>query len=142
MAKVVVGKYGAVTDEMKAKRRKGDIVGARQSVHDALAHWVSFFANNKKYETVGTVVLDENKSAPPALCEAALKKRPLKGGILDDIMRKGGALGSAFGGEKKPSAEAGSMPDFVKDAIRMKAAEGAGAADGANEAEDLVKDEL
>lgn len=63
--------------ELKAlkeqERRK-----AKKEVHDALKHWVDFFANSKKYTAVGTVKREagwDAKGDPPALCERAAKRR-------------------------------------------------------------------
>lgn len=87
LAKEAARKLGKVSEAEKAKRRVEDEVEAKQKVHDTLAHWIRFFENNAKYSTVGSVIYDhENSKAPPEICEAALKKRPVKGGKLDSLM--------------------------------------------------------
>ena len=90
LATEATAKFGKVSDKEKAKRLQGDAVEARQRVHDTLAHWVKFFENNSKYSVAGYVVYDkDNSENPPKLCEAALKKRPLKGGKLDSLLNVG-----------------------------------------------------
>lgn len=139
MAKVVLAKYGKVTEKDIAKRRITDKMEAEQSVRDSLAHWIDFFTKNQKYEAVGNVVFDNHKPDPPELCEAAMKKRPLKGGILEDVMKRGGAMGGNNDGEKKPPVAPGAMPQFVKDAMTKREV---ATEDHDNEEDDLVKDEL
>ena len=110
MADAALKRLGTVTDSQKAARRKEDEAEAKQKVHDTLAHWVAFFANNAKYEAVGAVVYDEDGTpAPPALCESAMKKRQIKGGLLDSLMDV-----SAMGRKNDPAAADKEMPDFVK----------------------------
>ncbi|KAF2485950.1 hypothetical protein BDY17DRAFT_290591 [Neohortaea acidophila] len=136
MAQAVMQKLGKISDKEIARRRKEDIVEAKQAVQERLDHWTAFFAKNDKYKTVGRVVLDTDKPEPPKICAAALKKRPLKGGKLDKIMKaKGGAAGLMGGkGGAKAGAEGGdaaNMPDFVKDKLK-----------GAESLDGEVKDEL
>jgi len=113
MAKQVVSKFGRVSKATIKERRVADREEAAQSVHAALEHWIKFFSNNSKYKVVGTVVHDSGKPEPPALCEAAFKKRPTKGGKLEGIMQGAAMPGMAGGGDKAKGA-AGAMPDFVK----------------------------
>lgn len=109
MADVALQRLGTVTDSQKAKRREDDEKEAKQKVHDTLAHWKDFFAKNGKYKAVGTVEYDEDGTPPPpAFCENALEKRPLKGGMLDAIMDL------ANMGRKADGSERQDMPDFVK----------------------------
>lgn len=105
MAKVMMGKFGQASEEEMAKRRADDLVEAQQRVHDQLAQWVKFFAGNEKYEVVGRVIRDKEKPKPPALCEEALKKRPLKGGLLDDVMKNGKFGGMPLGGKGSPKGK-------------------------------------
>lgn len=109
MAEKAVARLGTVSAEQKAARREHDRREAKQKVHDALAHWVGFFANNPKYEAVGKVVLDHGASpAPPKLCQAALEKRPLKGGLLDAMMDV------ARMGRRSDGKAERDMPDLIK----------------------------
>jgi predicted heme/steroid binding protein len=51
---------------------------AKQKVHDALKHWVDFFANSKKYHFVGYVKREEGwlkKMKRRKLCDQAAKGR-------------------------------------------------------------------
>lgn len=87
LAKTAVARLGQVSAEERAKRRKEDAKEAAQLAHEKLAHWVGFFANNPKYPAVGHVVHDlDSTPAPPALCDVAMQKRPIKGGRLDALM--------------------------------------------------------
>lgn len=109
LAEKALERLGRVTDEEKAKRREEDAEEARQKVHETLAKWVGFFANNAKYQVVRTVVLDEDATpAPPAICEKAMQRRPIKGGKLDALMNV------ADMGKKIKGEEDGEMPNFVK----------------------------
>ena len=93
LSKEAARKLGKVSEDEKIQRRENDEVEAKQRVHDTLAHWIKFFENNSKYSIAGFVVYDdENSTAPPKLCEAALKKRPIKGGKLDSLMDLGKAV--------------------------------------------------
>ena len=141
MANVLMEKLGKVGPKEIQKRRKLDAEGAKKGIEEKLNHWFNFFKNNQKYSVVGKVIHDKNKPAAPAICEAAMKKRPMKGGKLDEIMQRAGKAG-IFEGEKQAPAE--SMPDFVNEHLHKKAG---GAAKTAghpsnDEEEDLVKDEL
>ncbi|KAK5110544.1 hypothetical protein LTR62_005736 [Meristemomyces frigidus] len=109
MAQQVVSKFGRLSEEALQARRVSDGEEAEASMHAALAHWFDFFNNNGKYSVVGTLVLDEGKPAPPEICEAAMKKRPVRGGLLEGVMNAGAMPGMAGGG----AAEA-KKPDFVK----------------------------
>ena len=141
MANVLMEKLGKVGPKEIQKRRKRDAEEAKKGVEDKLTHWINFFKNNQKYSVVGKVVHDKDKPAAPTICEAAMKKRPMKGGKLDEIMKRAGKAG-IFEGEKQAPAE--SMPDFVNEYLHKK---GGGAAKTAghpsnDDEEDLVKDEL
>lgn len=120
MAKVMMGKFGQVSEQEAARRRVADRERAEQSVKERLAHWVAFFAGNSKYRAVGHVILDSDKPAPPELCEEALKTRPVKGGMLDDVMKKGGAMGGILGKGKGSSGgmgPAGSQDKTVREEL-------------------------
>jgi predicted heme/steroid binding protein len=109
MAEKAVKRLGTVSAEQKAARRKKDRLEVKQKVHDALAHWVGFFANNAEYEAVGKVVLDHNAtSEPPKLCQTALEKRPLNGGLLDAMMDV------ARMGRRSDGKAERDLPDFIK----------------------------
>lgn len=133
MAKLTVDKFGGVGKKEKARRREEDGPEAEKKVEDALKHWVDFFEG--KYAVVGTVEYDESTPGPPALCEAAMKKRPVKGGKLESFLgQMKGMMGQATGGD-----DAGArMPDFVKERLKQKEAAG-GSASGEQEEE---RDEL
>lgn len=54
---------------------------AKAQVHEALKHWVDFFANNPKYPVVGQVKRKpgwETKGKPPPLCKQARDSKPKK----------------------------------------------------------------
>ena len=109
IAENAVKRLGTVSAEQKAARRKHDRLEAEQKVHDALAHWAGFFANNPKYEAIGQVVLDHKATPkPPKLCQTALEKRPLKGGMLDAMMDL-----ASMGRRSDGKAER-DMPDIFK----------------------------
>ncbi|KAF1824846.1 uncharacterized protein K489DRAFT_377371 [Dissoconium aciculare CBS 342.82] len=150
LAKRAMERLGSVTDSEKAKRRAEDPITAQKNLDAALAKWVNFFAGSDKYPAVGTVVLDEkNTPAPPAICEAAKKKKPFLGGKMDALMGNLGldtglkAAAKHFGG--KPIGKDGKvvgedddeegfpkgMPDHIKAQIRRDRAE--------REAEDAEK---
>lgn len=118
MAQTILKKMGKVSEKEMAKRRKSDKKEAAEAVQTQLQHWFNFFNNNDKYTAVGKVIHDEKKPEPPALCEAALKKRPHKGGKLDDLVKRAGQAGGIFDGGKMPPPE--KMPDFVQDAMHKK----------------------
>lgn len=142
MAKVLIDRLGKIGPKEIAKRRKQDAEEAEQAVQTKLTHWKKFFSNNDKYKVVGEVIHDEDKPAAPTICEAAMKKRPMKGGKLDDIMKRAGK-GGIFGGEKQAPAE--SKPEFVSEYMHKKAggaAKTAGHASNDDDEEDLVRDEL
>ena len=128
-------------EEVKEKRRKEDEPEAKKSARDALEHWKGFFGKNDKYKVVGTVIHDSDKPDPPAPCEAAMKKRPIKGGVMADLLKRSGAVDGkiAGGAAKKPAA----MPDFVKNAAKKKnAAAEAKLGQPDDDDEDLIRDEL
>ncbi|KAK4565994.1 hypothetical protein LTR86_003843, partial [Recurvomyces mirabilis] len=138
MAKQVVSKYGRVSKKAIDARRVTDREEAEQSAQAALAHWIKFFSDNSKYNVVGNVILDDSKPEPPVLCEAALRKRPVRGGKLDALMQAGmGMGGGGAGGGKKPAA---GMPDFVKNAGQKAANVLGGNKD--SEQDDVGRDEL
>ena len=52
---------------------------AKKQAHDALKHWVDFFAGSKKYHKVGMVKREkgwETKGEAPKLCRKAQEGRP------------------------------------------------------------------
>lgn len=60
--------------EMRARER----ADAKKKAHDALKHWVDFFAKSPKYKKVGYVKMepDWKKTTPrPTLCDNAQKGR-------------------------------------------------------------------
>lgn len=66
------------TAEQLRELRKKERAEAKQKVHDALKHWVDFFAKSKKYRKVGYVVMEEGwkKTTPRRkLCDAAQQGR-------------------------------------------------------------------
>lgn len=118
MAKVVLEKFGKLSKKDIEKRRVDDKKEAKASVEQSIKYWFDFFKGNEKYSIVGTVVYDEKKAKAPELCEEALQKRPLRGGLLDDIMKAGASVGGNFGGERQEPVAPENMPDFVKDAMK------------------------
>lgn len=117
MAKKSIEKFGSVTDNEKKKRRKEDKAEALKKADETLAHWVSFFANNAKYKAVGKVIRDETRPTPPKPCEAAMKKRPMKGGRLESLMA---AMGPMMGGAGAGAAEAGGAKGGMPAAVKEK----------------------
>ena len=129
MAQAALARLGTVTDKQKAARRTEDEKEAKQKVHDTLTHWVDFFAKNAKYPTVGRVVFDEESTpAPPPLCETALQKRELKGGMLDALMNV------ADMGKKAAGKDEGGIPEFARAKLNE--------AYQSQKGDDQVKDEL
>ncbi|GKZ61621.1 hypothetical protein AnigIFM49718_008341 [Aspergillus niger] len=66
-------------------RREQDYRIARQRIHKAVAHWMGFFANHKKYYEVGKVVgleevvkREEEEGVKRELCTAARQQRPTR----------------------------------------------------------------
>ncbi|KAF4980593.1 hypothetical protein FZEAL_3406 [Fusarium zealandicum] len=60
--------------ELKVK----ELERAKEQAHKALAHWMGFFTNNKKYSKVGYLTREENwleKEAPRKLCDQAQNTR-------------------------------------------------------------------
>ncbi|EME77789.1 uncharacterized protein MYCFIDRAFT_212558 [Pseudocercospora fijiensis CIRAD86] len=152
MAAKAIERFGEVTEEEKLKRRVQDEKEALEKVEETLAHWVKFFRGNAKYQEVGNVVRDETRPAPPKPCEAAMKKRPMKGGKLESIMA---GLGPMMGGQPAPGgkggAAAGGMPTAVKDKLEAAKKKAEQAKEKAKETveelfsddeEDLVHEEL
>lgn len=146
MAKIVMKKFGEkkVTKEIVERRRKEDAPGAKKSARDALEHWKAFFAGNDKYKVVGSVIHDTDKPDPPAPCEAAMQKRPIKGGAMAEFLKPGGAGDGVLPGGQKRT---GVMPDYVKEVIKNR--KGGDEAEGVRrdevkdeDDEDLVRDEL
>jgi len=130
MAEKALERLGTVTDREKAKRRKEDKEEAQQKIQDTLEHWKGFFANNAKYKAVGRVVFDEDGTPPPpALCEKALQKRPLKGGKLDSIMNVMDM------GKRREGSDGAGMPDFVKARLNQQQ-------QAEQDDDDVIKDEL
>lgn len=142
MAKRVLKKYGKVSDEIAAERRRADSKAAEQSIRDSLSRWINFFTNSDKYEVIGTVIYDKDKPEPPALCEAALKKRPLKGGLLDDLMKRGKAVKGNDVGNRKSRGSPSVMPQTGEKASENSEGASEGTQDQVDDDEDLVKDEL
>lgn len=145
MAEKALARFGKVGPKMRAKRRIADKEEADAKVQETLAHWVNFFANNKKYETVGRVILDESLPAPPAPCKKAMEKRPLKGGKLESLM---GSMGNLMGGAGAGAdaagagagtgAKTGEMPAAVREQIEKAKKQAAAAKDGAAEGAETV----
>ena len=130
MAEKALERLGTVTDREKAERRKEDKEEAQQKIHETLEHWKGFFANNAKYKAVGKVVFDEDGTPkPPALCEKALEKRPLKGGKLDSIMNVMDM------GKRREGSDGAGMPEFVKARFNQQEKD-------EQDDDDLIKDEL
>ncbi|KXS96537.1 hypothetical protein AC579_4613 [Pseudocercospora musae] len=143
MAAKATEKFGRVTEKEKQKRRVEDKKEALAKVDETLAHWVAFFRNNAKYEEVGSVIRDESRPAPPKPCEAAMKKRPTKGGKLESIMA---GLGPMMGGQApasggQGSAAEGGMPAAVKEKLEAAKKKAEQAKEKAKEtAEEAVSD--
>lgn len=119
-AKVVIQKYGKVTNKERKRRRVEDMPNALEKVDETLAHWVNFFAGSGKYAEVGKVVREdgweETAPPPPALCEKAKSKKPVKGGgkldaIMNAPMKMGGDKAEQLG---RDGGRAGEMPEHVK----------------------------
>ncbi|TKA26989.1 hypothetical protein B0A50_05180 [Salinomyces thailandicus] len=101
-AKKLVSKFGRPSRKERKRRREADRPEAEEKLEQALGKWVSFFAAGGKYPTVGKVVREEGweESAPepPAVCEEARKKRPIRGGgKLDAIMNMPMQMGGQAG---------------------------------------------
>ncbi|OJD29103.1 heme steroid binding domain protein [Diplodia corticola] len=130
---------GVVGEGERAERREADAVEAREAVERALGKWVGFFAGAAgKYPVVGRMEegegedgLEEDGEEPPALCEKAKRKRPVKGGRLEGVM---GLMQKMMEGGADPAAAAaagmaagagagqgnGQMPDFVKQMLEKR----------------------
>ncbi|KAF2764442.1 hypothetical protein EJ03DRAFT_378608 [Teratosphaeria nubilosa] len=120
MARPIIEKIGRPSKKEIEKRRKSDKKEALEGAKKSLKHWIDFFQNNEKYAVVGEVVLDkENKPEPPKVCEAALNKRPMKGGRLQKMLDSTGGLGM-YGGDANKNAREGKMPNFVQDMLKDK----------------------
>ncbi|OIW27723.1 cytochrome b5 [Coniochaeta ligniaria NRRL 30616] len=66
------------TAEQLRELRKKERAEAKRRVHEALKHWVDFFAKSKKYRMVGYVVMEEGwkKTTPRRkLCDSAQQGR-------------------------------------------------------------------
>ncbi|KAL1620538.1 hypothetical protein SLS56_009611 [Neofusicoccum ribis] len=124
---------GRVGEEERAERREADEREAREAVERALGKWVQFFGASGKYPVVGRMASEggeeEEKGEPPALCEKARKKRPIKGGRLEPMMgmmqkMMGGAGAGAGAGAAGAGAgqkgSPGQMPDFVKQMLEQR----------------------
>ena len=97
-ASQLMKKIGKVGKKERERRRAVDRPVAEKQVEEKLAHWISFFEDNAKYKVVGRISrseLSDDAAPPPPLCEAALKKKPIKGGKLDYIMSAGGNVANA-----------------------------------------------
>ncbi|OMP84469.1 Membrane steroid-binding protein 1 [Diplodia seriata] len=133
---------GVVGPEERAERREADAREAREAVEKALGKWVAFFAGSGKYRVVGRMVFDGGdeegleeegvRGDPPALCEKAKRKRPVKGGRLEGVMgmmqkmMEGGGAG-AGAGANAAGAGAGAaaqakaqMPEFVRQMLEKR----------------------
>lgn len=121
----VIKKFGKVGKKERARRRDADLPEAKEAIERALAHWVNFFASSEKYARVGKVVREEgweeSAPAPPAICDEARKKKPIRGGKMDSFMNKnmmmGGADGRGMVREGDEGVRIGEMPDFVKEKL-------------------------
>ena len=120
-ARQVIEKFGKVTKKERRKRLEEDTPEALEKVEAALAHWVKFFSASGKYAKVGKVVREEGweetAPAPPALCEAAKKKRPIRGGgkldaLMNAKMKMGGEEGEEYAGKTEE------VPDFVRQKLK------------------------
>nr|POE85586.1 membrane steroid-binding protein 1 [Quercus suber] len=121
MRQKLFDRVGRVTLKERTRRRESDAIESAQAAHDALAHWVQFFAANPKYSAVGKVDTTGRVTVtPPAICEAAMKKRPIKGGKLDKMMNMPGSLG---GVGKKPGAAVGDIMGGMPESVKQKIAE-------------------
>jgi predicted heme/steroid binding protein len=143
MARTILGKLGKVTEREKKDRRERDRVQALREVDEKIGKWLEFFHGNEKYDIVGTLVLDKDKPEAPVLCGSALRKRPLKGGKLDNFLKMaGGGAQGIFGAEKQPSP--GEMPAFVREGLKKRREEQAvGVRPGSeDDGDELVKHEL
>nr|POF16504.1 membrane steroid-binding protein 1 [Quercus suber] len=143
MRQKLFDRVGRVTLKERARRRESDAAESAEAAHNALAHWVQFFAGNPKYVAVGKVDTTARVTVtPPAICEAAMKKRPIKGGKLDKMLNMPVSLGGAG---KKPGEAlggmaggmAGGMPESVKQKIAEQQAQKA--AEAAAEAAEPVE---
>ncbi|KAK4991565.1 hypothetical protein LTR50_001760 [Elasticomyces elasticus] len=91
-AQAVLKKVGRVSREEVDRRKKEDVVEAREEVEAAVKHWLDFYRDDGKYVEVGRVVGRRSSeeefagTTPPALCESAKKKRPVKSGKLEKTM--------------------------------------------------------
>lgn len=142
MKQKLFDRVGRVTKKERARRREEDVVEAAEAADKALAHWVQFFAGNSKYSAVGKVDTSGRvKVAPPEICEAAMKKRPIKGGKLDKMLNMPGSLAGVGNQAAAGAADPmGAMPESVKQKIaEKKAAEAAAAAAGGEVEEPEVK---
>lgn len=71
-----------LTNGQRKVRREQDLRIAKQRIHKAVAHWMGFFANHKKYYEVGKVVgleevvkREEEEGVKRELCTAARQQR-------------------------------------------------------------------
>lgn len=111
---------GVVSEEERAERRVGDEREARAAVEAAVGKWAGVLG--AKYPVVGVMEREEEEvGEPPALCEKARRKRPIKGGRLEPMMgmleklRAKGGGGGAGGAEGEKE-----MPEFVKQMLSNK----------------------
>lgn len=66
--------------QLKAKKEQ-ELRQARAQVQTAIAHWVKFFGNSPKYQTVGRVKREEGwllEKPVPTLCRKARESRPTR----------------------------------------------------------------
>ncbi|KAK5131529.1 hypothetical protein LTR08_000856 [Meristemomyces frigidus] len=124
-AKQVIERFGRVTKKERRRRKEEETPEALEKVDAALAHWVKFFSGSGKYAQVGKVVRDEGweKTAPepPALCEAAKKRRPIRGGgKLDSIMNANMKMGGDQGEEIAAGQRIPDVPKLVKQKLNAE----------------------
>lgn len=119
-AKAMIDKFGKVSKKEKSRRREEDAEEAKKGIEQAMGHWMNFFKGNPKYREVGVVVgredLPEDRE-DVGLCEEALKKRPIKGGKLEGLMKQNANLaGQGKAGKKADPGPKikGGKPEWVK----------------------------
>lgn len=90
-AKAMVARFGKVTKKEKARRRAEDAEEVKKAIDQVMGHWMNFFKNNPKYKEIGVVVgreeLPEDRD-DIGICEEAMKKRPVKGGKFEAMMKQ------------------------------------------------------
>ena len=98
----VLKKVGKPSKKERARRREADLPEAMEKAEQALGKWVGFFAKGGKYPVVGKMIREdgweESAPKPPELCDAARKKKPVRGGgkldaLMNMPMKMGGDAG-------------------------------------------------